>query len=168
MSGKRYAEENCMIIVLSPSDGEIVAAAQQRSFNFPEIFGRTYILGQGEIPMLGENESLFFTGHALIDGDSGNPEIGEESGALAMDGLELWDNFKHIFPDQYQGNVLIDACESNDHPADGFSIAEAFRSQSDLVLDSSAVFGRTGSPPAADPIPFPGDPQWSRADGRGI
>jgi hypothetical protein len=149
-----------MIIILAPSDATIIATARLQSFNFPETYGAVYIMGRDQVPLAGETENVFFSGHALVNGSTGGPEIGEENGDLAMSGLELWENFKRVFPDQYQGDVFVDACESADNDTDMFSLIEQFRSQSDLNLDSTAVYGRTGSPAAGDPIPPPGDEAW--------
>jgi hypothetical protein len=151
-----------MIIVLAPNDGNLIRSARRQSANFPEIYGRTY-LGDGSvaIPPLGELEDLFFSGHGLIDGASGNAEIGDAGGDFALDGLELWDNFKDIFPDMYQGRIYIDACEAADFGQDMFSLIETFSSQSDVTLGDAGVYGRSGD--VGYEIPQPDDPGWTSA-----
>jgi hypothetical protein len=150
-----------VIIVLAPGDDRVIEAAKAQSQNFPEIYGRTYVAQRDAIPMLDENEDLFFSGHGIARGNSGNAEIGDEDGAFALDGLELWDNFKGIFPDMYQGNVYVDACEAADFAAGMFSLIETFRSQSSVELGDVSVFGRAGG--AGFDVPPPDDASWIEA-----
>lgn len=153
-----------MIIVMSPSDQDIITAARNRAYNFPADFGKVYIAGKDKIPMLGEGEALYFTGHAVRNGSSGNAEIGDESGAFGMDGLELWDNFKELMPSMWQGDVYVDACESADFDFDMFSLIETFKSQSGVGFANTEVYGRTGSPGTTDPIPLPTADVWESAE----
>lgn len=150
-----------MIIVLAPNDDRVVRAARAQSYNFPGIFGETYIAGRDAVPEAGPTEAVFFFGHGTSLGDSGNAEIGEKSGDFALDGLELWDNYKDVFPDLYTGDVYVNACESADYPEDMFSLIETFRSQSAIALNDSSVFGRTGSPDIS--LPQPGTDAWTEA-----
>jgi hypothetical protein len=150
-----------MIIILAPDDADLVRAAQAQAYNFPEIYGRAYIAGQDQIPQLGPNESLYFTGHGVKVGDGGNAEIGDENGDLAMDGLELWDNFRHVFPDMWDGSVYVSACESADFARGMFSIIEVFKTQADMVFDGAPIYGQTGSP--GFDIPNPGSQDWFEA-----
>jgi hypothetical protein len=147
-----------LIIVLAPEDDVIVRQSRAQSYNFPEIFGETYIAGRDAIPQAGPRETVFFIGHGTERGRSGNAEIGARGGAFGFDGLELWQSFREIFPDLYAGNVFIDACESADFADDMFSLIEVFRSQSDLTLQDTSVFGRAGGPEG--PMPPPGDDAW--------
>jgi hypothetical protein len=154
-----------LIIVLAPGDEEIVSRSRDQCFNFPEKYGEiTYVAGPGrnDIPQAGPHENVFFVGHGVSLGGSGNAEIGEERGRFAFDGIQLWERFgRAVFPSLYAGDVYIDACESADFPAEMFSVIETFRSQSDLTLNNSSVFGRTGSP--VGDIPPPGDEAWVEA-----
>ena len=151
-----------MIIVMAPGDATIVSQSRAQSYNFPAIYGETYIAGgRAAIPQAAPGENVFFVGHGVSQGGSGNAEIGEAAGDFGMDGEELWDNFKEIFPDLYNGDVYIDACASADPVEDLFSVIETFKAQSAITLDSSAVFGRTGSP--VGDIPQPGDAAWVEA-----
>jgi hypothetical protein len=142
-----------LIIVLAPRDADIVRNSRAQSFNFPEIYGETYIAGEGAVPQLGVGEDVFFVGHGVVVGDSGNAEIGDEDGDFAVNGIELWQQFEDIFPDMYQGRVYIDACHSADFPDDAFSVIETFKSQSAIGLGDTQVFGRTGDPVGDIPRP---------------
>ena len=151
-----------MIIVLSPGDAQIIQQSRDQSYNFPDVYGATYVMTKDKIPPLDEGEDLFFIGHGIEQGDSGNAEIGDESGVVALDGMELWDNFKDIFPDMYEGRVFVDACKAANFAQGMFSLIEVFRSQSDIGLgDGVGIYGRSGIP--VGDIPSPDDLAWRKA-----
>jgi hypothetical protein len=151
-----------MIIVAAPSDEQIKQTARDQSYNFPDIYGETFIMG-GDVamPRLGHNEKLFIIGHGVDKGDSGVAEIGEASGAFAVNGLDLWESIKEIFPDMYHGAVYVDACKSADFVPDNFSFIEVLRSQVDVAFDGVEVFGRFGD--VGGEIPRPTSTDWTRA-----
>lgn len=158
-----------MIIVLAPSDAGIVAQSRARSYDFPGIYGQTYVATVDRIPQLGPTETLFFIGHGIAQGSQGVPEIGDARGDFALTGLDLWASYgigtpaePGIFPPLYQGRVFIDACESGDFPQDMFSLTETFWSQAQEAIDGIEVYGRAGD--VSGPIPFPDDPSWVDAD----
>ena len=150
-----------MIIILSQDDlVQLRAIAQASVQQNPGVFGDIYPIGS-PIPPLGLNENLFVIAHGAFDDASGNPVIGDENEGYILDGLELWDNLQGIFPQNYTGNVYIDACESADHNNEVFSFIEVFYSQTDIHLPNTSVFGVNGD--SAGTIDLPGDPSWVQA-----
>lgn len=158
-----------MIIVVSPADKRIVKTAKEQSYNFPDIYGSTFIIGENEIPELDHNEDLFIIGHGIKEGDSGVAEIGNADGAYAFDALELWDSLiKQVLPDMYSGNIYVDACSSADWAWDNFSFIETLQTQVDVADSVDArVFGRVGE--VGGGIPAPTDPNsWTEAPRTGV
>lgn len=150
-----------MIIVASPADQTIIKTARNQSYNFPGIYGETYVMGgDKEIPKLAPEENLFVIGHGIEKGGSGVAEIGDASGAFAVDGLELWDNLKAIFPDMYSGDIFVDACKSANFAEDNFSLIEVLKTQVDVAFTDVDVFGRYGD--VGGPIPGPTEEGWTR------
>jgi hypothetical protein len=133
-----------MIIVASPSDAGIIATARAQSNNWPDIYGDTYILGQDQLPPLEAGENLFVIAHGIAKGASGVAEIGEQSGAFYVNGLEFWDNLKGIFHSLYSGDIYIDACFSANVAYDNFSFIEVLKAKTDGALTDVDIFGRFG------------------------
>ena len=155
-----------MIICLT-NDSEIIAAAEAQSINNPHIYGAVYVAPNltSEIPKLDYDENLFFTGHGVAGGDGSVPEIGDEDGDFALNGLDLWATFSEIFPDGYTGAVYIDCCYASDAPFDSFALTETFKSQFAVDFDGREVFGRSGG--VGFDIPLPGDASWNEVGLRG-
>lgn len=150
-----------MIIVASPGDNNIIQLAQNQSQQSHNIFGNTHVMGTNQIPPLGLNEHLFILGHGIKKGDSNLPEIGDENGAFALDGDELFDNLRSVFPAGYAADVYIDACQSANIPRGDFSFVELFKTRITNVFEGVRVFGRVGD--ICGNTPHPGDTQWRQA-----
>ncbi len=171
-----------MIIVLAWDDTDILDAALDAAFNDPrwgdvyqmdltdpanqplykverigDAVQRTPVEG---LPVLDAAEAVLFSGHAILD-DKGDSKIGTHTEPMpgevedfGFSGRELYENFKEIFPDTWQGGTFIDGCETADSPVDGFSLSENFKSAIEDTLGGGAefdVYGRVGE--AAMEIP---------------
>jgi hypothetical protein len=163
-----------MIIIVAPKDSALIQNNAQQSRNFPEIYGDSYVYDGNSYwkmeynsstgrfegkpdnnPRLEAGENVFISGHAIEKGDTGNAEIGDESGGVSLNGIELWDKVvEPIIPDLYRGSFFVDACSSADFARGAFSVIETFKSQADINLESPAIYGRTGD--VGYEIPRPG------------
>jgi hypothetical protein len=165
-----------MIIVLCWDDPQVREAAETASYNFPEVWGEVHridldpknlantINAVSELPRLQRGERLMFTGHAMLDPQTGASEIGNEADNFGLSGRELYENFKAIIPDGWGGTVYVDGCQSADRPLDGgFSLAENFKSAIEGLRPGEAVdvFGRLGAASMEIP-PFESE-LWKKA-----
>lgn len=137
-----------MIIICCTDDPGLRQIAISSSASSPNTFGQIYQIFKGQIPQLGLNENLFIIAHGAFADKSGNPVIGDKDmqRPFALNGIELWENIRNIFPPGYSGNIYIDACESADHDDEVFSFIEVLYSQVNLYLPRTMVYGRNGSP----------------------
>ncbi len=146
-----------MIIVVSPSDNDMLTTSRDQSANFPGIYGETYAWGDS-IPPLQPTENLFITGHCTSENDI--PLIGDSNAddPYEMTGAELALNIKDIFPEMYEGSVYVSACSSSDAGGYGFSLIEQFKNNLDQSVGNCDVFGQSGD--VDYEIPPPSDPAW--------
>ncbi|ACU71566.1 conserved hypothetical protein [Catenulispora acidiphila DSM 44928] len=138
--------------------------AQESLGLHPDVFCSAYLVFADDIPPLGINEDLYVIAHGVAEGSDGKPVIGDQGDSLTLDAPTFWENVKPIFPDGYQGDVYIFACESADPgPGLDFSFAEGFAVY--VKGDRSVhcrVFGGSGE--VGGMIPLPSDPMWIEAD----
>jgi len=149
-----------MIIIVCTDDPQLVQIAQNSSQQNPGVFGN-YFQVFNPIPQLGQGEDLFIVAHGAYEGDDGNPVIGDENLAFYVNAVELWENIQTIFPQYYNGNVYIDACEAADHDENTFSFSEVFNTQIQAMFGATQVFGRNGA--VAGAIPLPTSAGWQLA-----
>lgn len=149
-----------MIIVVCTDDRHLVNVAERSRASSPDIFGKVYQVFHDTVPQLGDDEPLFIIAHGAMEGDDGNPVIGDRAHAFYVNAVELHLNIANAFPARYRGGIYIDACESADHTEETFSFAEAFKTQVQRRHGGVRVFGRNGT--AGGLIPRPGN-GWTEA-----
>ena len=152
-----------MIIICCTDDPGLRQIAIASASSSPNTFGQIYQIFKGQIPQLGLRENLFIIAHGAFADRSGNPVIGDKdmNRPFALNGIELWENTKGIFPAGYSGNVYVDACESADHDKVVFSFIEVLYSQINLHFPRTMVYGRNGSQGGL--IPLPTSNTWKAA-----
>jgi hypothetical protein len=150
-----------MIIIVCTDDKQLEEIASASSQKYFDVFGNYFNAFDKEIPILQSSENLFIIAHGAFDGDEGNPVIGDKKKGFYVNGLELWENLKKIFPVNYTGNVYIDACESADHDNSVFSFIEVFYSQYNLKF-TTMVFGINGA--SSGLIALPANKKWRPAN----
>lgn len=149
------------MIVVCTDDLSLMAVAQETSALSSDVYGSYYQAYSVRIPPVGDNENLFIIAHGAFEGDEDKPVIGDERNAFYVNGEELYVNIKDTFPDNYSGNVYIDACESADSDMYTYSFAESFKRQIQHDHPNADVFGRNGK--VSGLIPPPDDPKWTKA-----
>lgn len=140
-----------MILVLCFDDGALVQAARAAQRAAPGVFGAV-VPGFTNVPRLMAAENLFITAHGAMDGDDGNPVIGDANGAHWWNAPQLVESLESIFPNGYSGSVYISACESSDNAEGSFSFAEAFRNTLAPSHDVR-VYGQRGGVGLTIPLP---------------
>jgi hypothetical protein len=151
-----------MILVVCTDDPKLMTVAQKSAQKNPKIFGNVYQAFKDKVPAIGANENLFVIAHgAFKDAKTGGPVIGDKEQDFIVDGAELWENIKGIFPENYKANIYIDACESADKDEYVISFIELFFTRINIQLNTSMVYGRNGT--SSGLIAVPTDKGWVSA-----
>ena len=152
-----------MIIVVCTDDKNLMGLAREATDRNKAVFGGSYQIFAEPLPDLGTRENLFIIAHGSFQGAGGVPAIGDHDieRAFELNGVELYQNISTIFPDNYIGNIYIDACKSADHDNYTFSFCEVFHSQINPFYDSD-VFGRNGT--VRGRIPTPRSRGWVKVE----
>lgn len=152
-----------MILVVCTDDAKLLNEAIRQSSQYTRIFGKCYKLKfEGNLPpKLDVSENLFVTAHGSYKWEMENSVIGDkEDTNYYFNGVKFYDRINNLFPENYNGNVYISACESADHLFNFFSFIEVLKSQIDVDYNVS-VYGQKGE--VGYTIPYPKDSIWIKA-----
>lgn len=152
-----------MIIVVCTDDNQLLNVARQQAQNNRNIFGQCYWAFNDQIPQIIPNENLFISAHGAYRGDDGNPVIGDRQSAFYVNAVDFYENIQVIFPNNYQANVYISACESSDIARGSFSFAEVFKAQIQVAHGNTRVYGQRGAVGLQIPLPNDPNPNWVQA-----
>ena len=151
-----------MILIVCTDDPVLERVAKETLRRYPGIYSATYKIFHSQLRELRKDEDLFIISHGAFQGDNDRPVIGDKEKAFYLNGDALYLNIKEIIPENYKGNVYIDACESADSTEDLLSFAETFYLDFHADHQASKVLGITGV--SNDLIPLPDDSKWINVD----
>ncbi len=151
-----------MILIICTDDPNLELVARNTVMRYPDIYEASYKIFHSQLRSLKKSENLFIISHGAFQGDNDRPVIGDKAKAFYLNGDALYKSIKDIIPEDYRGDIYIDACESADSTEDLISFADTFYLEFHQDYPTSGVYGITGVSHGL--IPLPSDSKWVAVD----
>lgn len=129
-----------MILIICTDDHNLESVAKNTVMKYPDIYEASYKIFHSQLRPLKKSEDLFIISHGAFQGDNDRPVIGDKEKAFYLNGDALYTSIKDIIPEDYRGDIYIDACESADSTEDLISFSETFYLEFHQDYPTSGVY----------------------------